>query len=320
MKVLLALIGAASLTFAAPPAREYRLDSGHTEIAFSIGFLGHPVRGRFDTKQGTISYVADNPAASSVTVVISANSITTGSAHRDEHLRSPDFFDAARYPYIVFRSSSVARRRDSLIVTGSLFMHGVTQTVVIPFLAVPPVADPHGSSLVYFGGRVRLARKNFGILGGGKYNDWFDDLRSATMADSVDIALDLAGWDPDVDRTPQYATQVKRVEQGGIDSTLAKIRAMPRDNLAGSEFTFEQIARGVQAHGRTDHALALMRLSADVFAKSSVAQAGLARIFELSGAQGVDSARIHARRALALDPMDTRAMELGRRLGIERAP
>ena len=323
MKVLLALIGAASLTFAPPSAREYRLDGGHTEVAFSIGFLGHPVRGRFDTKQGTISYVANNPAASSVTVVISVNSIATGSAHRDDHLRSADFFDAARYPYIVFRSSSVARRRDSLVVTGALFMHGVTRTVVIPFLATPPVADPHGSSLVYFDGRVRLARKDFGILGGGTYNDWFDALRSVTMADSVDITLDLAGWDTDVDRTPRYATQVKRVEQVGIDSALAKIRAVPRDSLAGKEFNFEQVARGVQARGRTEEALALMRLSVDVFAKSSAAEAGLARIFELNGgARGLDSARIHARRALALDSMDTRAMELGRRLGmeVERAP
>src|SRR5450755_3296050 len=81
-------------------AREYRLDAGHPALAFSTAFLRHPARGRFDDIKGTSVYAANNPAASSATGVIAVKSIATGSAHRDEHLRSADFFDAAKYPTI----------------------------------------------------------------------------------------------------------------------------------------------------------------------------------------------------------------------------
>jgi polyisoprenoid-binding protein YceI len=92
---------AAPLALALPPApvREFRIDAGHSDVAFSIGFLGHPVRGRFSDIRGLIAYSAGNPSASAVTVVIGAKSIATGSDHRDQHLRTSDFFD------VVFRSN-----------------------------------------------------------------------------------------------------------------------------------------------------------------------------------------------------------------------
>lgn len=316
MKAALALIGSAVALSASSPVREYRIDAGHSDIAFSIGFLGHPVRGRFDDVKGTIVYAANDPAASAITVVIAVKSIATGSAHRDEHLESADFFDSAKYPFIIFRSTSVARRAggDSAIVTGSLTMHGVTRTVTIPFReTTAPVADPHGSSLVFFSGHVRLARKDFGIRGGSKYNDWFDELRSATMADSVDITLDVSGWDTDVDRTPRFAPTIAGIEQTGIAPTLATLRAMRRDSLAGTAYTFEQVARGLQAHGHSPEAVALMQFSAEVFDGDASVHSALARVFEVAGS--ADSARSHTRRALVLDSLDTRALELRRRLG-----
>lgn len=146
MRVSLVLIGAAIVASPPLPIREYRVDAGHSDIAFSIGFLGHPIRGRFDDVKETIVYATNDPPASAITVVIAVKSIATGSAHRDEHLKSPDFFDAARYPYIRFRSASFARRGDSAIMTGGLTMHGVTRTVTVPFReTAAPVADPRGS-------------------------------------------------------------------------------------------------------------------------------------------------------------------------------
>jgi polyisoprenoid-binding protein YceI len=313
VRILLASLLLAGRPVAPSPAREYRIDAGHSDIAFSIGFLGHAVRGRFDGVKGTISYAANDPSASSITVVIATKSISTGSAHRDEHLRSPDFFDGAKYPFIVFKSTSVARRGDSAVVTGSLSMHGVTRTVAIPFREMPPVADPHGSSLLFFSGHLRIARKDFGILGGAKYNDWFDELRSATMSDTVDITLDVAGWDPDVDRTPNLAAAVQRVEQVGLDATLARLRTMPRDSLAASGYQIEQVARGLLAHRRTSEAIALMRFNAETLENDPAVQASFARLFEVTGQ--LDSARVHAGRALALDSLDTRAQEIARRLG-----
>ena len=273
-----------ALSWAPVPVREYRIDAGHTDVAFSIGFLGHPVRGRFDDVRGTIVYAPKNPEASAVTVVIAVKSISTGSAHRDEHLRSPDFFDAAKYPAIMFRSASIARRGDALVATGPLTMHGITRTVTIPFTeTIPPVADPHGSNLVYFSGHLRIARKDFGILGGSKFNDWFDELRSASMGDSVDITLDVGGWQPD------------------------PMRAKPYDDDTGAQALF--------ARGRTAEAIALIKGALDKNDASAALHSALARIYELAGDE--TGAKAQTTRALALDSLDTRALELARRLGIK---
>ena len=78
----------------APPAlREYTVDFGHSIVEFSIGFAFSRVKGRFTNAKGTILYDDANPANSSVTMVIEAKSIDTGWPHRDEHLRTDDFFD-----------------------------------------------------------------------------------------------------------------------------------------------------------------------------------------------------------------------------------
>jgi polyisoprenoid-binding protein YceI len=64
------------------PVREFRIDAGHSDVAFSIGFLGHPVRGRFDDIRGTIVYASGRPAASAISVVIAAKSIPRSRASR----------------------------------------------------------------------------------------------------------------------------------------------------------------------------------------------------------------------------------------------
>src|SRR6476469_5052423 len=118
-----ALAAPLALTLVPPaPVREFRIDAGHSDIAFSIGFLGHPVRGRFSDIRGIIAYSAGNPSGSAVTVVIGTKSIAPGSDHRDEHLRSAYFFDVARYPTIVFRSDSITQHRASLMASGARTM------------------------------------------------------------------------------------------------------------------------------------------------------------------------------------------------------
>src|SRR5262249_52522633 len=97
-------------TPSASRAREFRIDAGHSTIEFDIPFMYSRVRGRFDDVRGTIllpdssmGKIADAGAMA----VIRVASVNTGSAHRDEHLRSSDFFDADRFPLIVFRATRV---------------------------------------------------------------------------------------------------------------------------------------------------------------------------------------------------------------------
>jgi polyisoprenoid-binding protein YceI len=316
---LAALAVAAIASAREAPVREFRIDAGHSDVAFSIGFLGHPVRGRFDDIRGTIVYASGKPAASAISVVIAAKSIATGSTHRDEHLRSADFFDVARYPSIVFRSTTIESSGTALVANGILTMHGLSRAVSIPFRETsPPIADPHGSTLVLFSGQLRVARKDFGILGGSKYNDWFDEIRSATMADSVDISLDITGWDTDLDRVHTYDAPVQRIERDGIAPSLERLRALrarSADSIAKAAYDIEQIARTLQQRGRTAEAIALFQFSAETFDKQASTHTALARAFELAGK--ADSSRAHTLLALALDSLDTRALELSRRLRIK---
>jgi len=318
------LLACALLTVVAPGAtaqpalsiREYRVEAAHSLVAFSIGFLGHPVRGRFDDIRGTITYAPEDPASSSVSIAIATTSINTGSAHRDEHLRSADFFDTATYPTIFFTSRRVERHRDTLFAIGDLNMHGVTRAVAIPFVqGGPPVADPHGSSLLFYAGRLRIARRDFGITGGSRFNSWFDELRQRAMADTVDVELEVQAWDTDFDRSARWKNAIDQLLQFGVAKRVAALRELARahpDTLAGSEWEITETARALLQRGRSSNALEVFRLVADLFPKSASAQAALARGYEAMGDR--EKALVQLKRSMELDPTDPWAREIARRL------
>src|SRR5262245_35719146 len=94
-------VAAQQPAIALPPMkspREYTVDFGHSIVEFSIGFAFNRVKGRFTAAKGAILYDEQNVANSSVTMVIESKSIDTGWPHRDEHLRTDDFFDVEKYP------------------------------------------------------------------------------------------------------------------------------------------------------------------------------------------------------------------------------
>lgn len=317
LKLVVALL-ACGATAAPAQAREFRLDAGHSDIGFSIGFLGSKVRGRFDGLRGTITYDERQTSASSITIVIEAASLNSGSRHRDEHLKSSDFFDVATYPTITFQSSSVTRQGAGLVVRGPLTMHGVTKEVAIPFRALhAPAADPHGSTLIDFAGSVRLARADFQIMGGAKYNEWFDQLRSATMADSADITLEVSGWDTDFGRAKNAAVDsaVAHIERDGVAAVVARARAAVVKNpvaFKDGEWDVDQIGRALIQRGMVKDALAIFALEAEFFPKSATAHTAFGAGLEATGDK--TAARAQYERALELDPRETRALERMRRL------
>jgi polyisoprenoid-binding protein YceI len=322
MKTLIAVCALLPLAAQTPPSfREYRVEAAHSSIAFDIPFLGHPVHGRFDDVRGTIVYTPRDLTQSSVTVAIATSSINTGSKHRDEHLRSSDFFDAGNYPTIFFTSRAIRRIPGGLIVSGPLSMHGVTRDVSIPFREVDSaLADPHGSSLVFFTGALRLARRDFGIAGGSRFNDWFDELRQRALGDTVNIALEVQGWDTDYDRSEQWKSRVDRLIASGVSARVASLRSLAAqrpDTLRNAEWEIDQTARALLQRGRSSDALELFKLEGDLFPKSATAQAGLARGLEatndLAGAAAVLD------RALAIDPAEPLATEIRKRLDRKRS-
>ncbi|PYJ43335.1 MAG: protein yceI precursor [Verrucomicrobia bacterium] len=140
MKLL--LISVSCLVVIASPVRgeTYKFDPTHSKIAFQLRHLLGTARGEFHKFSGTIDFDREHPDRSTVTAIIQVASIDTKIAKRDQHLRSADFFDAAKFPEITFRSRGVKRTgANSGDITGDLTMHGVTRPMTLHVKLASPI-------------------------------------------------------------------------------------------------------------------------------------------------------------------------------------
>ena len=162
--LLAPLLFAFASAIAAPAA--YTIDPNHTHVDFSWSHFGfsHPV-GRFDSIQGDFKFDPADPTKSSVTVTIAIDSIDTGVKALDDDLKSPAFFDAAKYPTAVFKSTQVRRAGEhALKVTGDLTLHGVTKPVVLDVVVNKVGTHPmRGTQAAGFDATTTIKRSDFGI-------------------------------------------------------------------------------------------------------------------------------------------------------------
>jgi len=134
-----------------------------------------------------VDYDDKNPAAIRIEAVIDAASINTGEPKRDEHLKSPDFFDVAKFPNITFRSKSARKTAGGLAVTGDLTIHGVTREVVLNVEGpTPEVKDPWGNIRRGATATTKINRKDFGLT-------WNAVLETGgvVVGDEVSITIDV---------------------------------------------------------------------------------------------------------------------------------
>lgn len=170
---------------AAQPA-VYKVDSDHSGVSFTIRHFVSNVPGRFKDFDGVIKHDAKNPAASSVSFTIQAASIDTDNADRDNHLRSPDFFDVEKFPTLTFSSTSVkAVDADTLEVTGDLTMKGQTKKVTVPVELLGSVKTARGEK-AGFETAFKLDRKEYGIT----WNRALDT-GGAILGDEVKITISI---------------------------------------------------------------------------------------------------------------------------------
>jgi polyisoprenoid-binding protein YceI len=185
---LLALSLAMATAASAAPAT-WTIDPNHSEVGFSIRHMFSKVPGNFGKFQGAIVYDAQIPENSSVKVDIDASSINTRNEKRDNHLRSEDFFDVAKFPTLTFASTKVAAAgTNKLKVDGNLTMHGVTKpvTLFVTFLGAGPTMN--GEQRSGFEAITTLNRKDFGIV----WNKTLDQ-GGTMLGDDVDIHLSVEG-------------------------------------------------------------------------------------------------------------------------------
>jgi polyisoprenoid-binding protein YceI len=145
-------------------AEVYVIDKVHSTMGFEVRHLFSKVPGKFDDFSGQVQFDEADPEKSSVQVNIKAASIDTANEQRDKDLRSPNFFDAAKYPEITFKSKSVKKTGDNTAdITGDLTMHGVTKEVVLKAELLGKGAGMQGKTVSGWEATTALKRSDFGL-------------------------------------------------------------------------------------------------------------------------------------------------------------
>ena len=168
-------------------AQQWQLDPVHTNFYFEVKHTYAAVRGQFTEFTGDVSFDPDNPAKSKFDFVIKVDSVDTKVGKRDTHLRSPDFFDAGKYPVITFTSSRVSSAgENTYIVEGTLTIKDVSKDLALEFIYHGQKVNPlkPGETVAGLDSRLTLDRLQYHVGDGKFYN-------MGVVGKDVDILLTL---------------------------------------------------------------------------------------------------------------------------------
>ena len=170
------------------PTGTWTVDPTHSNVSFSVKHLGiATVRGNFASFEGTLS-VPEDLAGAKVSGSIDVVSVDTKEAGRDEHLRSPDFFDVASFPKLTFESTRIdALDGDTFEVTGDLTLHGVTNEVTLTAVVEGTEVDPWGNDRVGLSVTGQISRGDYGM----KFNQALGS-GNVMVSDKVKLSLDVS--------------------------------------------------------------------------------------------------------------------------------
>ena len=182
-KIQALLIFAALLTTSTVFAADtYTIDPAHTSFTFTVKHMMiSNVPGEFDKFDGQVIYSPTDLANSKANVTIDVDSINTRIDKRDAHLKSPDFFDAAKFPTITFVSTKISPTS----ITGNLTMKGVTKEITIPVTISGPVKTMMGGQAIGITGSVTVNRQDYGI-------NWNKALDQGGWAVSNDVLITIS--------------------------------------------------------------------------------------------------------------------------------
>lgn len=166
-------------------ANTWELDKSHTQVGFTVTHMVvTKVSGEFTEYEGEVNFDPENLADSKIKGVVKVASITTENERRDNHLRSPDFFDAENYPDIVFESTKISKTDDGYVAVGNLTIRDVTKEVEIPFTLAGPVNDPRGNTRVGLEGSTTINRQDYNVT-------WNNTLDNGGVVVSDEVTLNL---------------------------------------------------------------------------------------------------------------------------------
>jgi len=170
------------------PTGTWTVDPAHSKVGFAVKHMGiATVRGEFTSFEGTLE-IGEDLSRATVYGTVKAESVDTNEPQRDDHLRSPDFFDVAQFPELRFESTSIEALDDEEFrITGKLTIHGVTDDIVLHADLQGTDIDPWGNERVGLEVTGQLSRGDFDM----KFNQ---ALGSGNMlvSDKVKLALDIS--------------------------------------------------------------------------------------------------------------------------------
>lgn len=160
---------ASKVTYAPVTSGAYQIDPAHSTVGFAIRHLEiNWVTGRFKDYKGTLNYDAADITKSSVEFTAKVESIDTGVAPRDAHLRNADFFEVAKFPEMTFKSTRVERKgKDGYVLHGDFTLKGVTKAISFPFTMTGAIKDARGNTRFGIEAQTKINRRDYGITYGG---------------------------------------------------------------------------------------------------------------------------------------------------------
>jgi polyisoprenoid-binding protein YceI len=295
----------------------FPIERSHSYVEFSIKYMGAAkVRGRFADFSGIIFYDEKSLASTSVSVTIKTASINTDLEFRDNDLRSANWFDAAKYPAILFQSKSAVKTATGFDITGDITIKGVMKEIVLHMEPPSPVMkDVRADIQVVFTGTTRLDRTIFGVEG----KNWSAVKEGITAVDNeVTIEVSMLGKQA---QRANYTNRFKDPEQPtgkmykvileqGVDAGIAdfdKMKATTTD--AG---TLDTVGKMLRLEGKTTEAMRVFEHNRQLFPDSPLVYMSLGETYIIMG--NVALAREQFTQVLVKDPLNVISREYLRHL------
>lgn len=166
----------------------YTLDATHTTIGFVVRHaMISKVRGFFRSFEANISVDTAEQSRSSVTATIQTDSIDTGNADRDAHVKGSDFFDVETFPEMTFTATAFdIKGENSGTITGDLTIKGTTKPVTLDVEVFGVAEDPMGATRLGFSATTSINRKDYGV-------DFQMPMKAGGLMLSEEIAIEIEG-------------------------------------------------------------------------------------------------------------------------------
>lgn len=300
-------------------AEKFSVDADHSKVGFSVTLAGvTDVDGRFSDFSGTIMYDEADLTRSSVTAIIKSSSIETGSGFRDKDLKGAAFFDTEKYPIIRFQSTAIRKQGSDYLMVGVLTIKDVSKEISAPLVwRQRKMPDPWKNSRIAFDSRIKLNRKDFGVLGPNFWNEGIANTVDIDLRITAEIPnFDLWGFSAPQGKKPIGALVYETVQKKGLDAALQQYKEAKQTQPDTFEFGPGQlnlVGHRLLQHGKVKEALEFFKLNADSYPDKAFAYDSLGDAYLANGDK--QQAAKNFKKSLELDGANTSAIESLRSLG-----